>query len=324
MAQKKFNVLISDNIAQEGIDLLKDAGIEVTINTNLSHEELKSEIPKYDGIIVRSGTKMTADVISVAENLKVIARAGAGYNNIDVGACSERGIVVMITPTGNTIAVVELTMGLMLTWARNISQANSCLKENKWEKSKYKGTELFQKTLGIVGLGRIGQGVAKRAQAFNMNVVAYDKFVPKSRAKELNVKLYDNLNDMLKEVDYLTLHVPLNESTRNLIDKEQFELMRPGAVIINAARGGVINEKVLYTALKKEKIGGACIDVYSEEPAKKEKFPFIDLENVVTTPHLGASSKEAQINVATLAADHVIKGLKSNIFIDSVNLPFKL
>ncbi len=323
MSKETFKVLVSDRIAEEGINLMEEQGFQVDVKLDLSHEDLVEIISEYDGMIVRSGTEVRKDVIDAATKLKAVARAGAGYNNINVKECSKRKIAVMITPTGNTLAVIELTLGLMISHARFIPIANTALKQGRWEKSKLKGTELSGKTLGIVGLGRIGQGVATRAQAFNMDVVAFDKYIPKSVAEGINVVLYDDLNEMLKKVDYVSLHVPLTDSTRNLLGKDQFLLMKKTAVIINVARGPVVNEKELYDALLACEIGGACIDVYSEEPASKEDFPFMNLDNVVVTPHLGANTKEAQIKVGTLAADHIIKALENQDYQDAVNLPFK-
>lgn len=325
MEQKKFKVLIADSMANEGIELLKThPEIQVDVKTKHTREELIAMVAPYDGIIVRSATNLTADVIAAAKNLKVVARAGTGYDNIDAEACTKRGIIVMITPLGNSNAVIELTMGMMLDAARHISLANQLMGQNKWEKKRLEGSELRGKTVGIIGLGRIGAGVAIRCKSFEMNVVAYDKFIPQKRAEEIGVKLMNELDDLLRIADYITIHIPLTEQTKNLIGKEQFSKMKPNAVIINVARGEVVEEKALYEALRDKKIGGACIDVFTKEPACKEDFPFIGLENVITTPHLGASTLEAQIEVAKLAADHVAKGLLSHVYIDAVNIPFQL
>jgi D-3-phosphoglycerate dehydrogenase len=270
-------------------------------------------------LIVRSATKVTPEIIQAATNLKVIARAGAGYNNIDVDACNKKGIAVLITPTGNTNAVIELSMGLMLGYVRKIPEADKSMKNGIWAKKKLKGTEIKGKTLGLLGIGRIGSGVAKRSQVFGMRTIAYDLFVSKEYAEEIGVELYEDLNEFLKLVDFLSLHVPVNDSTRGMIGLDQFELMKETAVIINCARGAVVNEKELYIALKDGKIGGACIDVYSKEPANSEDFPFITLDNVICTPHLGASTQEAQVNVAALAAEQIGKLLNEGKYIDCVN-----
>jgi len=325
LEEKKYKVLIADNIAKEALDVFKKYNkIIVEVNTKLSPEKLIKVIGQYDGIIVRSKTKLRKEVIQAAINLKVIVRAGTGYDNIDVEECTKRGIAVLITPLGNANAVVELTMGMMLNAARMIVQATSTMAQGKWEKKKFLGTELKGKTVGIIGLGRIGSGVAKRCKAFEMNVVAYDKFIPKRIAEDLGVQLFDNLDDLIKISDYITIHLPLTPQTKDLINSTHFEKMKPNAVIINVARGGVVNEKALYNALKEKKIAGACIDVYSKEPASPNEFPFIGLDNCITTPHIGANTVEAQKNVAILAAENMAQALLSNIFIDAVNIPFKI
>ncbi|QEE14346.1 hydroxyacid dehydrogenase [Promethearchaeum syntrophicum] len=321
MSDKKFKILVADNCSKSGLDegLETYNNIQIDIRTKHTEEELIEMIPEYDAMIVRSATKVTAPVIEAATNLKIIARAGAGYNNIDVEVCNKKGIAVIITPTGNTNAVIELTLGLMLSWVRHISIANQSMKDGKWEKKKLKGSELKGKTLGILGIGRIGAGVSKICQAFEMKTIAYDVFVSKEYAKSIGVDLYEDFNEFLSEVDFLSLHVPVTDSTRGMIGKEQFEIMKDTAVIVNCARGAVINEKELYDALSNKKIGGACIDVYSKEPASKEDFPYIGLDNVVCTPHLGASSKEAQVNVAMLAANGIAQYLNDNKLINCVN-----
>ncbi|MHA1819578.1 MAG: phosphoglycerate dehydrogenase [Promethearchaeota archaeon] len=325
MENKKYNILVSDNIAEEGIKILKEKPyFEVDVITKHNKDELKEIIGKYHAIIVRSATKLTKDVLDAAVNLKVIARAGTGYDNIDVEEATKRGIVVLITPLGNTNAVVELTIGLMINFARHITLAHNSMIEGKWEKKRFLGTELKGKTIGILGLGRIGMGVAKRCKAFEMDVIAYDKFVPKSKAEELNVRLVDDLKELLKESDFISIHLPLTEQTRDLISYEEFKIMKKNAVLINVARGGIANEDALYKALKEHRIGGACIDVYTKEPAKREEHPFIGLDNCITTPHLGANTTEAQKEVAKLAAEHIKEALLSNVFIDAVNIQFKI
>lgn len=321
MAEKKFKILVADNCSKSGLEegLKIYSNIDIDIRTKHSEEELIEMIPEYDAMIVRSATKVTPPVIEAAKNMKIIARAGAGYNNIDVDACNKKGIAVIITPTGNTNAVIELTLGLMLNWVRHISKANQSMKKGKWEKKNLKGTELKGKTLGILGIGRIGAGVAKICQAFGMKTIAYDVYVTKEFAQSIGVELYDDLNKFLSQVDFLSLHVPVTDSTRGMIGKEQFEIMKNTAVVVNCARGAVINEKDLYDALVNKKIGGACIDVYSKEPATIEDFPYIGLDNVVCTPHLGASSEEAQVNVALLAANHIAQYLNDNKLISCVN-----
>jgi len=317
----KFKILVSDSIAQEGIDeLRKHPEFDVIIQTKHTKQELINLIPPFHAVIVRSATTLDAEVLTAAKNLKVVARAGTGYDNIDVKECTKLGIVVMITPAGNSLAVAELTLGYMLDFARHISNARQSMVEGRWDKNKFTGTELAGKTIGILGLGRIGGLVAKRALAFDMNVIAYDKYITKDRAKEFAATLLDDFNEFLKKSDYICIHLPLTPETTNMIDAPQFEIMKPTSCIINIARGGIVNEKTLVTALKEGKIGGACIDVYSKEPASTNEYPFILLPNCITTPHLGASTMEAQNKVGSLAADQIAHALLEKKYIDAVNL----
>jgi len=325
MELKNYKILVSDGLAQEGVEILKKfKNFDITINDKTSREELFEIIEQFDGIIVRSATKITPDIIRAGKKLKVIVRAGTGYDNINIEECNKHGIVVLITPLGNTNAVVELTIGLMLNFARNIYKASTSMREGKWDKKFLRGSELQGKTIGIIGLGNIGAAVVKKCQAFNMNVVAYDRFVPKKRGQDLGVELLDNFNDFLARSDYITIHVPLTAQTKDLISYSEIEKMKPTAIIVNVARGGVVNEQALYDALINNKIGGACIDVYSKEPVDPKDAPFIGLDNCITTPHLGASTYEAQIEVAKLAAERIGQALNSKIFIDAVNISFNL
>ncbi len=325
MELKNYRILISDGLAQEGVEILKKfKNFELTINDNTRREELLEIIEQFDGIIVRSATKLTPDIISAGKKLKVIVRAGTGYDNINIEECNKHGIVVLITPLGNTNAVVELTVGLMLNFARNIYKANSSMREGKWDKQFLKGSELQGKTIGVIGLGNIGAAVVKKCHAFNMNVVAFDNFVPKKRGQDLGLELLDNFDEFLARSDYITIHVPLTPQTKDLISYSEIEKMKSTAIIINVARGGVVNEQALYNALKNNKIGGACIDVFSKEPADPKDAPFIGLDNCITTPHLGASTIEAQIEVAKLAAERIVQALNSKIFIDAINISFNI
>jgi len=325
MELKNYKILVSDGLAQEGVEILKKfKNFEITINDKTSKEELLDMIEQFDGIIVRSATKITPEVINAGKKLKVIVRAGTGYDNINIEECNKHGIVVLITPLGNTNAVVELTIGLMLNFARNVYKANSSMREGKWDKKFLRGSELQGKTVGVIGLGNIGAAVVKKCQAFNMNVVAFDKFVPKKRGQDLGIELLDNFNDFLARSDYITIHVPLTAQTKDLISDSEIEKMKSTAVIVNVARGGVVNEQALYKALKNNKIGGACIDVYSKEPVDPKDAPFIGLENCITTPHLGANTYEAQIEVAKLAAERIVQALNSKIFVDAVNISFNM
>jgi len=322
---ENFKVLVSDGLAQQGVEILKRfKNFDITINDKTSREELLENIDQFDGIIIRSATKITSDIINAGKKLKVIVRAGTGYDNINIKECNKHGIVVLITPLGNANAVVELTMGLMLNFARHIYKANTSMREGKWDKKFLRGSELKGKTVGIIGLGHIGAAVVKKCQSFNMDVVAFDRFVPKKRGQDLGADLLDNFDDFLARSDYITIHVPLTAQTKDLISYSEIEKMKSTAVIVNVARGGVVNEQALYDALKNNKIGGACIDVFSQEPADPRDAPFIGLDNCITTPHLGANTYEAQIEVAKLAAERIAQALNSKIFIDAVNISFNM
>jgi len=325
MELKNYKLLISDGLAQEGVEILKKfKNFELTINDKTSREELLKIVEQFDGLIVRSATKITPDIINAGKKLKVIVRAGTGYDNINIEECNKHGIVVLITPLGNTNAVVELTVGLMLNFARNIYKANSSMREGKWDKKILRGSELQGKTVGVIGLGNIGAAVVKKCQAFDMNAIAFDNFVPRKRGQDLGVELLNNFDDFLARSDYITIHVPLTPQTKDLISYAEIEKMKSTAIIVNVARGGVVNEQALYDALKNNKIGGACIDVFSKEPVDPKDAPFIGLDNCITTPHLGASTFEAQIEVAKLAAERIGQALNSKIFVDAVNISFNM
>jgi D-3-phosphoglycerate dehydrogenase len=268
---------------------------------------------------VRSGTKVTKDIIEVADNLKVIGRAGVGLDNVDIESATERGIIVMNTPGGNTISTAEHTMTMMLALSRNVPQAFVALKEGKWERKKFMGVEVFNKTLGIVGLGRIGGEVAKRALAFGMRVVGYDPYIRSEAAMRAGVELVE-IRDLLSRSDYITVHVPLTDETRHLIGKKEFEAMKEGVRIINCARGGIIDESALYEAIKKGKVAGAAFDVFEREPPVDN--PLLEFDSVVASPHLGASTEEAQVGVAVDIAGQIIDFLKKGIIRNAVNLPF--
>ncbi len=281
-------------------------------------DRLSEEIRDADAIIVRSSTKLTKDILNNAQKLKVIARAGVGVDNIDLEEATKKGIIVVNAPDASSVAVAELTIGLMLALARNIIYANNSLKEKKWEKKKLKGIELRGKTLGIIGLGRIGSQVAKRAKAFDMNVIAYDPFVTEEYAKRLGVKLVD-FETLLKESDFITIHVPLTEKTRNMITKREIEKMKDGVFIINCARGGIINEKDLYEALKSGKIAGAALDVFENEPPFDS--PLLELDNVIVTPHIGGNTKEAQKLACMMVCEDIERVLNGIPPINPVNFP---
>ena len=316
-----YKILVADSVSQEGIDeLKKHPEFDVVVNTKHTKEELMVLIPQFHGILVRSATKLPADVLQVAKNLKAIARAGTGVDNIDTKEAAKLGIAVMNTPTGNSVAVAELTLGYMLDFARHISVARQSMIEGRWDKKKYKGTELSGKTLGILGLGRIGGLVAERAKVFGMEIIAFDKYITKERATEFGADLLENFESFLKKSDYISMHLPLTPETKNMFDTPQFEILKPTCCLINISRGGIVNEDTLVTALKEGKIGGACIDVYSKEPATPDDFEFIGLPNCITTPHLGASTVEAGIKVGTVAADHIAQVLLEKKYPDCVNI----
>jgi len=296
-------IIISDKLSPEGIRILESAGFGVDCKYNLSPDELKKVIGSYQGIVIRSGTQLTADVIQYADSLKVIGRAGVGVDNVDIEAATKKGIIVMNAPGGNTISTCEQAFALMLAVARNIPFAHTSLKSRVWEKSKFKGTELYSKILGIVGLGRIGKEVAKRAIAFGMEVLVYDPFVNQEVAGRIGVKLADLL-EIVKIADFITVHAPLTEETKAIISDREFALMKPTAFVINCARGGIIDEQALYNVLSNKKIAGAALDVFCKEPPLDSKL--LELDNLIVTPHLGASTNEAQVNVAVEVA-HCIK-----------------
>jgi D-3-phosphoglycerate dehydrogenase len=313
-----MRVLVSDNISEKGVELMKKAGLKVDVKTGLSPDELRSIIGEYHGLVIRSATKVTADVIEAAKNLKVIGRAGSGLDNVDKEAATKRGIVVMNTPGGNTITTAEHTIALMFALARNIPQATASMKEGKWEKKKFMGVELFNKTLGVVGLGNIGSQVAKRAQALQMNVIGYDPYLSDEKARELGIEKV-SLEEIFARSDFITLHTPLTEDTRNLINKETIAKMKDGVRIINCARGGIVNEKDLYEALESGKVAGAALDVFEKEPP--EDLTLIKHPKVICTPHLGASTREAQENVAVAVAEQIIDYLINGIIRNAVNFP---
>jgi D-3-phosphoglycerate dehydrogenase / 2-oxoglutarate reductase len=313
-----MKVLISDNISSKCIDILKSAGLDVDIKVGLKPEELRECIGEYHGLIIRSATKVTSDIIEAAKNLKVIGRAGSGLDNVDKTAATKKGIVVMNTPGGNTITTAEHTIALMVSLARQTPQATMSLKAGKWEKKKFMGVELYNKTLGVVGIGNIGGQVAKRMQAFSMNVIAFDPFLSEDKAVAMGVEKVE-LQELFRRSDFITLHTPLTPETKYLINKETIRTMKTGVRIINCARGGIINEQDLYDALVEGKVGGAALDVFEKEPP--ENNPLLTLDNLIATPHLGASTREAQENVAVAVAEQVVDYLVHGTIRNAVNFP---
>lgn len=313
----KARILVADPIAQDGIDLLR-SHFDVDLRTGLKPEELCSIIGDYDVLIVRSETRVTAEVIEAGTHLQVIGRAGVGVDNIDVAAATRRGIVVVNAPLGNTISAAEHTIGLMLALARHIPQANASLKAGKWERSKFIGVELRGKTLGILGLGQVGSEVARRARGFEMRIIAHDPFVSEERARVMGVELV-SFDQLLTEADFLTVHTPLTAKTKGIIGERELRKMKSSARVVNTARGGIIDEEALYRAVEENRIAGAAVDVFSNEPDPNNIL--VKSERIITTPHLGASTAEAQERVAIDVAEQVIAVLRGEPARYAVNAP---
>lgn len=314
-----YKVLVSDKVSERGLEILSKAeGISVDVKTGLTSDELRSGIKDYDALVVRSSTKVTAEVIEAADRLKVIGRAGIGVDNVDVPAATRKGIVVMNTPQGNAMAAAEHTISMICALARNIPQATAVLKSGKWDRGRFMGVELSGKTLGLVGVGNIGSIVAQRAQGLMMKVISYDPYVTKEMANARGVELV-SIDELLVRSYFISVHTPLTDETRNLIDKKAFEKMRKGVRIINCARGGIINEKALYEALKSGKVAGAALDCFEVEPAVSN--PLFAFDRVICTPHLGASTDEAQENVAIAIAEQLVNYLTKGVLQNTVNVP---
>ena len=315
-----MKILVADKIAASGVEFLKNQeGFEVIEAYGSSPEQILELVKDVSGIIVRSDTKITREVIEAAPELKAVGRAGVGVDNIDIEAATENGVVVMNTPGGNTIATAELTFTHMLCTSRQIPQANASMTAGRWDRKVYGGVEVFRKTLGILGLGRIGAEVASRAQAFGMNVVAYDPFLVKSRAKAMGVKA-KSLEEVLKVSDFITVHMPLTDATRNMIDKESIATMKDGVRLINCARGGIINQDDLVEAIESGKVAYAGLDVYENEPLADD-HPMRQVHNLVLTPHLGASTREAQESVGIEIAENVAMAVAGGVIQNALNMP---
>ncbi|MFP4008002.1 MAG: phosphoglycerate dehydrogenase [Spirulinaceae cyanobacterium] len=311
-------VLVSDPIAEAGIEILSQVA-QVDVKTGLSPEELVKIISEYDALMIRSGTRVTAEVIEAGTQLKIIGRAGVGVDNVDIPAATRRGIVVVNSPEGNTTAAAEHALAMMMSLSRHIPAANQSVKENRWERKKFMGTEVYKKTLGVVGLGKIGSHVAGVAKAMGMKLLAYDPFISTERAEQLGCRLVD-LDLLFSEADYITLHVPKTPETTNLINAEVLGKMKPTTRIINCARGGIVDEAALADAVRDGKIAGAALDVFVSEPLGES--PLRDLgEKVILTPHLGASTEEAQVNVAVDVAEQIRDVLLDLPARSAVNIP---
>ena len=298
-----MKVLVTERIDSRGIELMKKRGLQTDERLDLGREELLEIIGNYDALIVRSATQVDKELLDSAVKMKVVGRAGNGMDNIDVKYAAEKRIVCINAPDSNSIAAAEHTIALLLAVCRNLPKGDSTLRDGLWERSKLMGVELFDKTIGIVGLGRIGKMVAARLQAFGMKTVAYDPFIPELDMARLNVKKVDTINDLMKICDFITVHMPKTKDTLGLIGEEELRLAKKDLRIVNCARGGLVDENALYIALKEGRIAGAGLDVFAEEPCTNN--PLLTLDNVVATPHLGASTKEAQVKAGIMTAEKI-------------------
>ncbi len=316
----KMKILVSDKLAEEGLKILREGDLfEVDTKYDLKPEELKKIIGGYDALIVRSGTQVTEEIIEAAAGLKVIGRAGVGLDNVDLKAATKKGIIAMNTPGGNTTSTAEHAFSLIMALARNIPQAHGSMKAGKWDRGKFQGVELYGKTLGIIGLGRIGSTVAKFAQGFGMTIKAYDPFLSPEMAAKKGIAVTP-LEDLIKNSDFITVHVPKTDETKGMIGEKEIAMMKKSVRLINCARGGIIDEGALAKALEAKRIAGAALDVYDQEPPQAD-FPLLKLDNCVLTPHLGASTAEAQVNVAVEIAYTVRDALLGRGIRNAANFP---
>ena len=314
------SIIVLDTLSPDGLALLDaaaEAGVTYEVVTGLSGAALREALARHDGAICRSGVKITADSLTGNHRLKAIVRAGVGTDNIDKDAATRQGIVVMNTPAGNTVSTAEHTFALILALSRNVAAADASLRQHRWERNKFMGAQLAGKTLGIVGLGRIGQAVAKRALSFDMRVVGFDPFLSAERAKEMGIELVGTVRGMLPEVDYLTVHTPLTDDTRHLVGMDELAILKPGVRLVNCARGGIYDEKALVEGLKRGVIGGVALDVFEQEPCTDS--PLFEMPGVLVTPHLGASTEEAQSQVAVEGVGLLVDFLSTGAIRHSVN-----
>jgi D-3-phosphoglycerate dehydrogenase len=317
----KPKVLVADPISPKGVELLESGGqLLVEVKTGLKEDELLSIAAEYSAIVVRSQTKITAKVIDAAKRLKAVGRAGVGVDNVDVDAATRRGVIVMNTPGGNTVSTAEHAFSLLVSIARNIPQADASMKAGKWDRKSFEGVELHGKTIGIFGMGRIGTEIARRVISFGMRAIAYDPYLSPSRARSLQVELFEDLDQVLAQSDFVTMHMPLTAETKHLINAERIAKMKRGARIVNCARGGLVEEKALFDALQSGQIAAAALDVYETEPPPAD-FPLRTLSNVVFTPHLGASTAEAQESVGIEIAEAIRSVLLEGVIRNAVNVP---
>jgi D-3-phosphoglycerate dehydrogenase len=314
-----YRVLVTDNLSAKGVEILqKTPGIETVVDHEISAERLAATLKDFDALVIRSRTRLTAELIEKADRLKVVGRAGTGLDNIDIEAATKRGIAVMNTPGGNTVTTAEHALSLLLSLTRNVPQASASMKAGKWEKKKFQGRELFRKTLGVLGLGQIGSVVADRAKGLKMNVIAFDPFLTAEIANKKGVEAV-TFDELLARSDYITVHVPLNKSTHHLLDAAAFSKMKNGVMLVHCARGGIVDEKALFDALKSGRVAGAALDVFETEPPGDN--PLLALDNVICTPHLGASTAEAQENVAVAVAEQIADYLTRGLIRNAVNVP---
>ncbi len=318
----KYSIIITDHLAEEGYEILKaDPEVAVDLRPGIKNDELKPILKNYDAVITRSGTTVTPDLLSETGKLKIIGRAGVGLDNVDIETASKKGIIVMNAPTGNTLAAVELTMGMILSAARKIPTANSSTKAGGWDRKRFMGIQLHNKTLGIVGLGRIGGNVATRAKAFGMKVIAFDPYIKRGRGESLGVAIVDKLDDLLSQSDVITMHTPLTIETKGMIDKECFSKMKDGAIFINCARGGLVDEAAFVEAVKSGKLFAGGTDVFEQEPPAGS--PLLTVENLFVTPHIGANTFEGQKGVAVIICEQVLNALHGRPYQYAVNTPFE-
>jgi D-3-phosphoglycerate dehydrogenase / 2-oxoglutarate reductase len=313
-------VLISDKMNPLAEEIFRKKGVEVDIKTGLKPDELKSMIGQYDGLAIRSSTTVTNDILAAANNLKVVGRAGIGVDNVDIKAATDKGVIVMNTPFGNSITTAEHALAMMFALARDIPEASASTHAGKWEKNRFMGVELYNKTLGVIGCGNIGGIVADRAIGLKMNVLAYDPFLSDERAVEIGVKKVE-LDELFAQSDFITLHVPKNEKTKGIINKDSIAKMKKGVRIINCARGGLIVEQDLKDALDSGHVAGAALDVFDIEPASKDTTPLLGHPKLICTPHLGASTDEAQVNVAIQVAEQMADYLMTGAITNALNMP---
>jgi D-3-phosphoglycerate dehydrogenase / 2-oxoglutarate reductase len=312
-------VLVKEKIGDSGVELLRDSGLDVELGADWSQEELESRIGEFDGLLIRSATKLTADLIDKATRLRVVGRAGVGVDNVDVDAATKRGVIVANAPQSNVITAAEHTVALLLALARRVPQAHASLIGGAWERSSFSGVELYEKTLGVLGFGRIGQLVAQRALGFGMHVVAFDAYVAEERFREVGVERAESSDDLYDQADFITIHLPVTDETRDWLDAEAFARMKDGVRVINVARGGLLVDADLKEALDSGKVAGAALDVFREEPVTEH--PLFGYPNVVVTPHLGASTTEATDRAGYQAAEQVVAALTGGVVTSAVNIP---